>query len=114
MSTYLPSQYINQNYKYTLSNDIITVRTNNNCFQQYNTTYCDCYDIFPHLDYSSTLAYSCNYNPTNYLADTTFTSDYWYRVDLSSTLVIFFILFLFIIYFPYKIVSRLFGRWLKV
>lgn len=42
------------------------------------------------------------------------TSDFYYRNDFDSILVIFFIITLLCIYFPYKIFSRAFGRWLKV
>ena len=112
--TYLPSQFINENYRFTISNDYYVVHTNNNCYNNYNTTYCDCYNVYPKMDYVSTQAYSCNYNPSNYLVADTFVSDNWYRLDLSNILLIFLILFIFIILFPYKIISRLFGRWLKV
>lgn len=42
------------------------------------------------------------------------TNSYWYRVDLFKILIIFTILFIFIIKYPYKLIIRLFGRWLKV
>ena len=42
------------------------------------------------------------------------TSSYYYRVDFSNILIIFLIFSIFIIYLPYKIFSRLFGRWLKL
>ncbi|MBP3635816.1 MAG: hypothetical protein J6D28_05215 [Bacilli bacterium] len=42
------------------------------------------------------------------------TNDFYYRNDFDSILFIFVILFIFIIYIPYRIISRLFGRWLKV
>ena len=113
-TTYLPSKFINQNYRYTISSDTIVVHTNNNCYQNYNTTYCDCYNVFPKLDYIETMAYSCNYNPSTYLSNTTFKSDIWYRYDLSSILIIFLILFIFIFKYPFRIISRLFGRWLKL
>ena len=52
---YLPTNLINQNYYYNISNNYIVVRTNNNCYQNYQTTYCDCYNVYPQLDYN------CNY-----------------------------------------------------
>lgn len=42
------------------------------------------------------------------------TNDFWYRLDISNSLVIFGILFIFIIYFPMRLFMRLFGRWLKL
>ena len=41
------------------------------------------------------------------------TNDYYYRVDLSNIMIIFFVMFVFIVYIPIKVFSRLFGRWLK-
>lgn len=52
---------------------------------------------------------SCNYD--NY---TNFTSDVFYRNDIDSVLISFIILLLILIYLPYKIISRLFGRWFKL
>lgn len=42
------------------------------------------------------------------------TNDVYYRNDFDSILIIFSILFIFIIVLPYKIMSRAFGRWLKL
>ncbi len=42
------------------------------------------------------------------------TTDYYYRNDIADILIIFVILAIFIIYLPYKIFSRFFGRWLKL
>ncbi len=42
------------------------------------------------------------------------TNDVYYRNDFDSVLIIFLILFIFIIVLPYKIMSRAFGRWLKI
>lgn len=42
------------------------------------------------------------------------TTDIYYRNDFDSILIIFLILFIFIIVLPYKIMSRAFGRWLKI
>lgn len=42
-----------------------------------------------------------------------FTSDVFYRFDIDSILVIFLILLIILFLFPYKIISRMFGRWFK-
>lgn len=42
------------------------------------------------------------------------TDSFYYRNDFSSILIIFLIMFIFVIYFPYRVISRFFGRWLKV
>lgn len=41
------------------------------------------------------------------------TNDFYYRNDFDSICFIFMIFSIFIVYLPYKIFSRLFGRWLK-
>lgn len=48
------------------------------------------------------------------LSSDVITNDYYYRVDFSNIVLIFFIFSIFIIYIPYKLWSRLFGRWLKL
>lgn len=48
------------------------------------------------------------------LSSSVITNDYYYRVDLSNIMIIFFVMFFFIVYIPIKLFSRLFGRWLKV
>ena len=63
---YIPSEYINENYKYTISGDEVTIITNENCETNYNSQYCDCmrynekYNII-------TNRYQCNRNPSNYV-----------------------------------------------
>lgn len=48
------------------------------------------------------------------VSKSSFTNDVYYRNDFDSVLIIFLILFIFIIVLPYKIMSRAFGRWLKI
>lgn len=48
------------------------------------------------------------------VSKSSFTNDIYYRNDFDSVLIIFLILFIFIIVLPYKIMSRAFGRWLKI
>lgn len=42
------------------------------------------------------------------------TNDVYYRNDFDKILVIFIILMIICFYFPYKVMSRLFGKWLKL
>ncbi len=79
---YIPTEYINQNYKYTISGDEITIITNENCETNYNNQYCDCmkynekYNII-------TNRYSCNRNPSNYILSSNQLTDdvnYSYRI----------------------------------
>ena len=61
---YVPEDYIKDSWKYTINNDTITIMTNNNCYNQYSSTYCDCrqynikYNIVGDI-------YQCNTNNTN-------------------------------------------------
>lgn len=56
---YIPTQYINNNYSYRISGDNIVIITNNQCYQSYNQTYCDCYTYIPKENLMSEV-YSCN------------------------------------------------------
>ena len=42
------------------------------------------------------------------------TTDVYYRLDLDNILVCFFIIVIICFYFPFRIISRMFGRWLKL
>ena len=57
---------------------------------------------------------SSNYG-NSYTCDriNTFTDNIYYRNDFDQILVIFFILLIICFYFPYRLISRMFGRWLK-
>lgn len=43
-----------------------------------------------------------------------FTTEVYYRNDLMEILVCFFIIVIFCFYFPYRLISRIFGKWLKI
>lgn len=61
---YIPTVYINQNWKYNFNGDYILIRTNQNCRTNYNTQYCDCrtYNMKNNV-ISNT--YECNYTSDN-------------------------------------------------
>lgn len=110
---YVPSQFKNSSFRYSVSSDYIEIHTNNNCYTQYSNTYCDCYRIYPKLDYIYTYPYSCNYNITSNI-DYSLISDNWVdRIDSVNVFIISGIILAIIIFFVYKPVARLFGRWLK-
>lgn len=112
---YMPQDLINSNYLYNINNNYIVIRTRSNCYYNYNTEYCDCYNIYPELDYMRTTSYSCIYATQNSnIPYTAFSSSHWYRIDTYKSLLMFLIIFLFTFYLGYKIISRLFGRWLKI
>lgn len=111
MKTFLPSEYINANYKYTSNGENIRIYTDNNCYSQYSSNYCDCFYIYPQLDYLVSEVTSCNVtNITNTIDYSTFTDNYYYRVDFPNILVMFLIMCIFIIYIPLKIFSKIFRK----
>lgn len=101
----------------------------NNCLYIYSTDILRKYDYRP--TNNSNVPYTDYYLKSHYIFNTgsqsfgqystlptcidnsRITTDFYYRNDLSEILVIFFIILLVCIYFPYRIISRLFGRWLK-
>lgn len=48
--------------------------------------------------------------PPTCLASSVITNDYWYRVDLTNILINFTVIFIFGLYFPWRIFKSLFGR----
>ena len=81
---YLPTEYINEQYKYTISGDEVTIITNENCYTNYNNQYCDCkkynekYNII-------TETYQCNRNPSNYILNSNqITSDINYSTRITN------------------------------
>lgn len=78
--TYLPSEYINNSYRYVPSDDHIRIITNENCYTQYSSTYCNCFDIFPKYDYITSAISNCNIN-VNYVDSSQFNGDWHYRPD---------------------------------
>lgn len=61
---YVPEDYIQDNNRYTINNQTLTIITDNNCTTQYTTTYCDCRDY--NIEYNIiTEVYQCNRNQTN-------------------------------------------------
>lgn len=56
---YIPKEYIDQNWSYRISGETIIITTNNQCYTQYNNTYCNCYTYLIKEDLMSDV-YSCN------------------------------------------------------
>lgn len=81
---YIPSEYINDQYKYTISGDEITIITNENCYTNYNNQYCDC--IRYNEKYNiKTEVYQCNRNPSNYILNSSqITSDINYSERITN------------------------------
>lgn len=102
---YLPTEFVDKPCK-VINNDYIRVYTNNN--------YTQWVDVFYNSNYMLRNGYS-NYS-TSPQCDTLneFTDNIYYRNDLDSILVIFIIILIFSFYFPYRIIARMFGRWLRL
>lgn len=61
---YIPNNKINQNYTYKINGDYITIITNQNCYTNYNTTYCDC-NQYNYKNNVMSETYSCSTNNNN-------------------------------------------------
>lgn len=103
--------------------------SNGNCAYIYNSDIIRVYNSEP--THNSTIAYKDYYIKSSYIyneGSTTFsnysslpvcinsnriTTNVMYRNDIDSILVCFIIILIICFYFPYRIISRLFGRWLK-
>lgn len=98
------------------------------CYVIYDSNTIRAYVDFPHLGNNAYTDFyiSSHYLEKNGVQDITssvelpqceninrLTNDYWYRLDLAHIIVIatFILLFIFL---TYKIIARMFGRWLKI
>lgn len=101
----------------------------NNCAYIYNSDIIRVYDVKP--THNSTIKYKDYYIKSSYIfneGSTSFsnystlptciqnsriTDNVFYRNDLPGILICFLILLLICFYFPYKLISRMFGKWFK-
>ena len=103
--------------------------SNNNCLVIRDTNTIRLYDSVPtqnssvnYTDYyinSSYLSVRGNQTFNQYnsiptcISSNDITTNVFYRNDIDRILVSFFIILIVCFYFPYRIISRMFGRWLK-
>lgn len=78
-----------------------------------NVHYYDFYIRENYLERQSTTNFN-RYTSLDCLDTTQFVTDFWYRPDIWQSLLCFVIIGGIGFYLPYKIISRLFGRWLKL
>ena len=78
-----------------------------------NVSYYDFYIRENYLESQGSTTWS-PYTSQNCLDTSQFTTDFWYRPDIWQSLICFVIIGGIGIYLPYKIFSRVFGRWLKL
>lgn len=106
-----------QNYKCYIVRDTNTIRAYKEIPQR--NTEIDYRDYYINSNYlyndgtQSFGNYTSSYLPVC-LDSSVLTDSVYYRNDFDSILIIFFIILIVFIYFPYKIASRSLGRWLKI
>lgn len=104
--------------------------TYSSCYVVQNENVIRAYDTYP--QYNTSYNYKDYYINSNYiyregsgqwsnystlpvcLPSSDITNDFYYRNDFDSICIIFLIFSIFILYLPFKIFSRLFGRWFKL
>lgn len=109
MTIYLPST----NYACYVVQDSNTIRAyESQPRANTNVNYTDYY-INSHYIYKNGTQQFTQYSTIPTCMGATITDNVFYRNDMPQILTMFFILVLVCFYFPYRIISRLFGRWLK-
>lgn len=106
---YIPDEMLDSNFSYYYDDNYITIITDNNCYTQYNSTFCDC-NRFILSNNVVTDSYSCNINQNlpklnyNSLSDNINDSLTLNHLYLSNTIVylLMFILALFFASFLIK------------
>lgn len=106
--TYLPSEVLNSNYHYYSNGTYYTIRTNLNCYQQYNSTYCDCFNIYPEQDYLKSKTYACTGSNISEIDFSNFTDTLSYRLDIDKIFLIGFIILFGMIFLLKCLCSMLF------
>lgn len=94
---YMPNQYINNSYQYFLDNNYILVKTNNNCYTQYNSVYCDCFRVYPNYNYVKSENFFCN-NGSYYINSNQLTNDIFQVPNVSNIFITYFIIIFILVY----------------
>lgn len=106
MKMYMPSNLINNNYIYEIYDNYYQVKTNQGCYDNYNTRYCACYRVYYKNNYAITNSYACSVSSNNYtLQGITWTDDWFYRSDLSDIILVIFI-FIFIFWYVLRFILK--------
>lgn len=98
---------------YVTTNNGNTIRAYETMPRQNGTSNYTDYYVNSHYLYTNGSQTFSNYTSLPTCMGEIFTTNVFYRNDLDSILIIFFIILLVCFYFPYRVISRLFGRWLK-
>lgn len=108
---YIPN-YSTNNCVYIQSSDVIRVydsRPTNNS----TVNYTDYYIKSSYISNRGSQTFNQYSTLPSCYDSSLITTNVWYRNDIDKILVIFLILLLVCFYFPYRLISRMFGRWLK-
>lgn len=103
---YLPTDLVDSPCK-MIQNDYFRVFTDNN-----RTTYYDVYFKNGYILKKGSTGSSTNISQCDTV--NTWTDNIFYRYDCANSLIIFFIISIVCFYFPFRIFSRAFGRWLRI
>lgn len=105
MKIYVPQNYVNNCNVF-----------NDNYIRSYtNSSHTEWVDIY-YKDNYALKSGSTNMSNPSVICDTLniYTDNVYYRYDFDKILVMFMILLIFCFYFPFRIISRMFGRWFKI
>ena len=111
---YLPVDNINDYACYTIVNaevvrGYVTQPRNNS-----SSNYTDFYINSHYMEITGNQTWSQYTTLPTCINKNNLTNDYFYRNDFPDILIMLVIILLITVYLPYRIVSRLFGRWLKI
>lgn len=111
---YVPEDYINKPCVELYGHNVLRVYDTKPALNS-ESTYTD---FYTDMDYYSKTGYASWGQWSSSLPvcvpSSNLVSDVYYRVDFPSILMTIFIFLILLFYFPYKIISRVFGRWLRV
>lgn len=110
---YLPVEITNSNCAYIRNEEIVRVYE-----QKPTTTGNYSYrDYYIHFDYNYTTGVSQFSQYSTYpdcLSTNLFTTNYFYRMDITNIVIIVICMLIVCFLFPLKLLSRFLGRWLKL
>lgn len=109
MTIYLPST----NYACYVVQNATTIRAYETMPRQNSTVNYTDYYYNSHYYFTNGTQTFSQYTTLPTCNGSNFTTNVFYRNDIDQILIIFFILLLVCFYFPYRIISRAFGRWFK-
>ena len=111
MKIYVPNL---ENYKCVIVNSDTTLRAYKEIPQNNkNINYTDYYFSSNYLSREGTQNFGQYSTLPTCLPTDDLTSNYIYRNDFPDILVMFIIISIFVVYIPYRIFSRFFGRWFR-